>query len=665
MDLRKWIHYEVDNSGPKSLQKKAITALAGFLVLMLLFTVLSRSAAGLTIPQVKTGLPKSMMLDHDTEVSGVISANRDVVISTVDNIKVASIHTAEGLAVKAGETLFQLDMTDLKEQLEAAKDTLTKSELQQADILSGQAVAAQSKQKGEVRAQEDYEDTSSKADTAIQRALQEMNDAKEDIDLYESQMTEKQLAESRKKELAVARATEDYQKAIAAASMKIQKAFDEMNAANNSVEAEQAQILAKQGTDAQKKQTQITRATDAYNSAVAVVNREVDRANIAMNEAKQKADSYVGNGKNPEQDQQTWLSLQSDYRVKKQAYEDALFALTDKNGTIAAAQRAVEDANAIVVSDYKNELAALTQNALAKKQAYEAATADKAAQMVVLQRAIEDAQAAVIADSGTELAGLKDVYKAKKQAYEDALTSKEASLQAAQRSVEDSDAPEASNHVAELMAIDMKAMKQKINQLKALQAGNGKVTAPKDGIVTKLNLSAGDKTGAGAAAILKDASSGFGFKADITQKDAQYISEGDLAELTYNGGKDKLDNLKVESVYVSFEDSNIYHVTVSLPPGTVNPGSSGKLKVQKQSKKYDVVVPLEALHKESISTFVLVTKEENTVLGAENIVERIDVTVEDKNNEVAAIAGALSKDQEIIVDTNKPLTPGDRVRLVD
>jgi HlyD family secretion protein len=135
--------------------------------------------------------------------------------------------------------------------------------------------------------------------------------------------------------------------------------------------------------------------------------------------------------------------------------------------------------------------------------------------------------------------------------------------------------------------------------------------------------------------------------------------------LTYNGGKDKLDNLKVESVYVSFEDSNIYHVTVSLPPGTVNPGSSGKLKVQKQSKKYDVVVPLEALHKESISTFVLVTKEKNTVLGAENIVERIDVTVEDKNNEVAAIAGALSKDQEIIVDTNKPLTPGDRVRLVD
>ena len=61
---------------------------------------------------------------------------------------------------------------------------------------------------------------------------------------------------------------------------------------------------------------------------------------------------------------------------------------------------------------------------------------------------------------------------------------------------------------------------------------------------------------------------------------------------------------------------------------------------------------------------ILVVSEKETVLGEELIAKKIDVKVEKKDGEFAAISdGVIGRSEKVIVDSNKTVEDGDRVRL--
>ena len=61
---------------------------------------------------------------------------------------------------------------------------------------------------------------------------------------------------------------------------------------------------------------------------------------------------------------------------------------------------------------------------------------------------------------------------------------------------------------------------------------------------------------------------------------------------------------------------------------------------------------------------MLVVTEKETVLGEELIAKRIDVRVEKRDGEYAAVTdGVLARNDKIIIDSNKTVEDGDRVRL--
>lgn len=74
-------------------------------------------------------------------------------------------------------------------------------------------------------------------------------------------------------------------------------------------------------------------------------------------------------------------------------------------------------------------------------------------------------------------------------------------------------------------------------------------------------------------------------------------------------------------------------------------------------------MPLSALHSSSEGYYVLVLREETTVLGLETIAEKVPVTLIAQDSQNAAVEGMLSDRDDIITQSNKPVQPGGKVRV--
>lgn len=645
--LYKLLNYELDNGRKKSMKEKAIQALAGFFVLMLIFTVLSRSASALTTPKVNAVSPEAMAIDHNQHIAGEIFANRDILVSILGNIKIASVGVSEGQTVKTGAVLFTLDTEDLNEQIQKEKDTLERMELQQLDLKAAGEQEAKNKQKTAERASEDYENALSDTDKKILDALNEMNEAKSKFDKAKAELSD---SGSYKNQTAVKRAIEDYDKASASADEKIRRELEDMNDTKSDNDAKRSELQAAQAREISSRQIAIDRATQDYKLTAADENKKIQSAIAAMNDAEYKLENYTGT------DADIKAELQNDLTMKTQAYEDAL---SNKYRALISAQRAIDDADSIEIASITEQLKALDYNYKLKQQIYEDAVKDKDSTLSTAQRAVDDAYASV----DEQLAVLAEDYSARKQAYEALVEDKGHSLTPLQRAVEDANNPDTVSHSADIAELDMKAQKQKINKLEALKAGNGLVKAPGNGTVKKLNVSVGDRTGDGVAVLLTDPTSGFSFKAKVEQDKAAYFNEGDPVTLTLSTDNKKLDNLKIASKYTSLEDNSFYEISVNITADSGNPGSTASMELNKQPVRYNNCVPLEALHKDGNKTYILVLTEKSNVLGSETIAERIDVTVLDKNDTYAAIDGSFADTQQFVSGANKPIKPGDRVQV--
>ena len=70
----------------------------------------------------------------------------------------------------------------------------------------------------------------------------------------------------------------------------------------------------------------------------------------------------------------------------------------------------------------------------------------------------------------------------------------------------------------------------------------------------------------------------------------------------------------------------------------------------------------DSLYADGPQTYLLLVRERETALGLEQTAERVDVTVLEQNESQAAVSGAVSSDDLVVTDTDKPLSSGDRVR---
>lgn len=556
MKLKQLMDFEMDKNKKSSLQVKAVKALAGFLILMFLLTILSRAADSLTIAKVTASAATGGVISHNIEVDGNITPNKDIAISTSANIKIASVEATEGKTVKKGDLLIQLDTADLKKKLLKAQKELQVAKATASDKKANEAIAADTKSKSLQRTYEDYNQTVADANDSVSKAKSDMNEAWNAYDTYK-------------------------------------------NSNSNSGETDTTVSDSLEKTVEEKQL--------AYDKAVA----NLDGVEKVIEEEIKKAES--GNSTLTQEDKQ---------KIREQV-------------------------NASLMQDANTAKDALTEaeNALS---AYN-----------------EQQNNSSSASYDEQLKTLYDDYKAKEEAYNEAVKQRQSTIQSANRTLEDAKAPENVDTATALTENDDLEEKQlAVDELQKVMDVNGKITAPSDGLITKVNVTTGETTTEDTAIRISDQSAGYKFTATLDKASAKYLSKDDKVTLDLGNGT-TVEGLTVQSIDVSAEDKNSYELTVSIPAKVKKLGSIATLKVEKASKKYDTCVPLGALHSDGDKYYVYVINEKDTILGTETAVDKVQVDILDKNNEQAAIEGSFSWGQQFVLTSSKTLRNGDRVRLVE
>ncbi len=574
MKLKQLMDFEMDKDKKSSLQVKAIKALAGFLILMFLLTILSRAADSLTIAKVTASAATGGVISHNIETDGNITPNKDIAISTSADIKIASVEATEGKTVKKGDVLIQLDMDDLKTKLLKAQKDLAVAQATASDKKANEAIEADNKARSLERSYEDYNQTISDADDAVSKAKDNMSEAWKAYNDYKknnnnnSDDTDTTVSDSLQKTV------EEKQEAY-------NKAVDELDGVEKHIEYD--------------------------------VREEIEKARVDENGNKVKL--------SPDDEQKI--------REKVNALPENVSLLKNANDKVDKAKDALSEA--------ENALSAYNE----QQNNNSSASYDE------------------------QLKALYDDYKSKEEAYDEAIKQRKSTIQSADRSLEDANTPESVDTASALTENDDLQEKQlAVDKLQKVMDAGGKVTAPSDGLVTKVNVTTGEATTEDTAIRISDQSAGYKFAATLDKSDAKFLAKDDKVTLDLGNGT-SVEGLKIQSIDVSQEDKNSYELTVSIPAKVKKIGTIATLKVEKASKKYDTCVPLTALHSDGDKYYVYVINEKDTILGTETAVDKVQVEILDKNNEQAAIDGAFSWDQKFVLTSSKTLRDGDRVRLLE
>lgn len=204
---------------------------------------------------------------------------------------------------------------------------------------------------------------------------------------------------------------------------------------------------------------------------------------------------------------------------------------------------------------------------------------------------------------------------------------------------------------------------EELGKLQPLLDANGKVTSPKEGIVTSVFAENGGVT-SDAVVSIADKESGYKFVGQIESSKRTSVKQGQTVALKLSSGG-YVENLTIEAISKSEESADFLNVTVVLPAGTGEIDDTGEIIISSQAKKYSTCVPLAALRQgENNSYYVLAVGEKETVLGSEKVARKYEVQIEKKDNEFAALKeGSFSRSEQVIISSNKTVEDGDRVRL--
>ena len=204
---------------------------------------------------------------------------------------------------------------------------------------------------------------------------------------------------------------------------------------------------------------------------------------------------------------------------------------------------------------------------------------------------------------------------------------------------------------------------EELAKIQPLLDANGKVAATKDGIVTSVFVENGGIT-SDAVISIADKNTGYKFVGQIELSKRNLIKQGQTVNLVLNNGE-AYEKLTIEAISKSTENPDYLNVIVMLPPGAGEIDDMGQIIISSTSKKFGTCVPLSAIRQgDNNSYYVLAVSEKETVLGTEKVARKVEVKIEKKDNEFAALNdGALARNEEVIIGSNKNVDDGDRVRL--
>lgn len=301
---------------------------------------------------------------------------------------------------------------------------------------------------------------------------------------------------------------------------------------------------------------------------------------------------------------------------------------------------------------------------------------------------VEEAKAALNSaeeDYGDVSAGRRTAAEALKSSYESSVEAVEAQIKAGEKSVRNleealsqaelavsnaraRDAVTAAENQKEQTAsgldrqvkqLDITKAEEQLKALEALEAASGEVTAPVSGVVTELAVVPGKTVTGDELVAIGDGR--LKFEGTVEKKLGELITAGTKINLQYGESRRTYEAV-VDSVDFLSEEEQA-HFTASVQEDTGVLGATAAFSLNLTSRQYTQVIPIAGLRQESDGYYILVVKPQKTILGEELTAEKIPVELLEKSSTQAAVQGAFSNTDQLIVSSSRIIEAGDRVRI--
>lgn len=590
---------------------KLTKAFAALMAVMLFMTVISRAASSFTVAQVQVESPKSRAIVHKVIGDGTVTRQSDLPVYTVADILVAKVKVTEGQEVKKGQTLAVLDTDSIDEQIQTLSDEIEVLQLQNDALKSAEAKRDREQDKALSRAKEDYEDTVQSNKDAVSKAKENIKTAK------------KQTKKNEKKTL------EDLQNSVEEAK----KAYED------AVETQKSQV------QQAKRALEDASKTPAADYSDSITQIEINRKQRKIDSEQRKLDALA---LKKLEDPDTYTSEWQDQYDYVQELKDDLAAAKlqqqAKKNEAAAQERERKQTLSRAQEDYDETISKNEKLVRKAKELWQEA-----------EQKLENYQNGEDEDSADD-----SLVEDARKTLEDAKSQQTQQKKSAKRAIEDAGETDAVDHSVEINNVSIAEKQRALAQLQKTKEQEGKIVAQTDATVSKILLTAGDRTTETAAFLLADLSEGARFTTEISKEDAKYVVVGDAVTLKVN------DKSYVDMTVLSTEtneDSSV-RVIVYVPKKTISIGTHASMEIEQTSEKYATTLPLTAIHAEQSKYFVYVLEKEDTVLGEETVARKVNVSIVEKNGEYAALSdGSLSEDDSVIVESDTMLANGEKVRL--
>lgn len=590
---------------------KLTKAFAALMAVMLFMTVISRAASSFTVAQVQVESPKSRAIVHKVIGDGTVTRQSDLPVYTVADILVAKVKVTEGQEVKKGQTLAVLDTDSIDEQIQTLSDEIEVLQLQNDALKSAEAKRDREQDKALSRAKEDYEDTVQSNKDAVSKAKENIKTAK------------KQTKKNEKKTL------EDLQNSVEEAK----KAYED------AVETQKSQV------QQAKRALEDASKTPAADYSDSITQIEINQKQRKIDSEQRKLDAIA---LKKLEDPDTYTSEWQDQYDYVQELKDDLAAAKlqqqAKKNEAAAQERERKQTLSRAQEDYDETISKNEKLVRKAKELWQEA-----------EQKLENYQNGEDEDSADD-----SLVEDARKTLEDAKSQQTQQKKSAKRAIEDAGETDAVDHSVEINNVSIAEKQRALAQLQKAKEQEGKIVAQTDATVSKILLTAGDRTTETAAFLLADLSEGARFTTEISKEDAKYVVVGDVVTLKVNDKS--YEDMTVLSTETN-EDSSV-RVTVYVPKKTISIGTHASMEIEQTSEKYATTLPLTAIHAEQSKYFVYVLEKEDTVLGEETVARKVNVSIVEKNGEYAALSdGSLSEDDSVIVESDTMLANGEKVRL--
>lgn len=278
------------------------------------------------------------------------------------------------------------------------------------------------------------------------------------------------------------------------------------------------------------------------------------------------------------------------------------------------------------------------------------------------------------AELGTAEAQLKQAEETLKLAEQAAEAELDAALAAAQ-SVEDgrnsalnsyekelennAESNAADRADANVLSAQVAQAQTKLDALRALSADGYVCKAPFAGTLTALELAPGKPSGL-VGGLLADADAGYLLTLPLTEEQAKLVAVGDT--LTVTQGK-RSGKAAITALSAPDADGAVI-ATAQLPPDSWAAGAA-TVTADLTGTGQGTTLPTTAIQADSQGNYVYIIEEQSTVLGLQNVLVRMSVTVLERGDTTTLVSSALNSGSLVVSGSNKPLSAGASVRLAE